>query len=201
MTADAEDLRRAQAQRLNACLEAVGRGRDRAAFAELFAHFAPRLKAFFMKAGAEAEAAEEVVQETMINVWRKAGQFDPSRASASTWIFTIARNMRIDLLRKARRPQPDPDDPAMVPDEPAQADEWLSAEEEAVELRAAVAELPEEQKHILHLAFFEEKSHGTIADELGLPLGTVKSRIRLAFKRIRSRLEPDAMRVGQGVGE
>jgi RNA polymerase sigma-70 factor (ECF subfamily) len=171
---------------LNELLKSVAQNRDRAAFKALYDHFAPRLKGFVMRQGSDRQFAEEVVQETMVNVWRKAAQFDPVRASAVTWVFTIARNMRIDLLRKFNRPEPDMDDRALVPDPEPSAHENISKAQDAAHLREILAELPGEQQQVLRLAFFEEKPHGEIAAELGIPLGTVKSRIRLAMKRIRT---------------
>ena len=169
----------------------VAQHRDRAAFRELFDHFAPRLKAFVMRQGLDSQMAEEVTQEAMVRVWQKAQQFDPSKARASTWIFTIARNLRIDFLRKSYRPEPDPDDPAMVPDAEPSGFAHVAQAQEAERLRAAIAVLPDDQRIVLHLAFFEEKTHPEIAGQLGIPLGTVKSRIRLAFKRVRSELGED----------
>lgn len=173
---------------MNDLLAAVAENRDRAAFRTVFDHFAPRLKAFMYRQGTDPGMAEEIVQETMVNVWRKAAQFDPSRASVATWIFTIARNLRIDLLRKANRPVPDANDPALVPDPEPLGHEIIGLKREASRLNKAVAELPPEQLAVLKLAYFEEKAHAQVAEELGIPLGTVKSRIRLAFKRIRSEL-------------
>jgi RNA polymerase sigma-70 factor (ECF subfamily) len=159
---------------------------DRAAFGRLFEHFAPRLKSFLMRQGADAASAEDLVQETMLSVWRKAALFDPARATASTWIFTIARNLRIDAIRKTIRPEFDPADPAFVPDSEPAADDVVTAEETATIIRSALAELPDEQAEVVRLSFFEDKAHGEIATQLALPLGTVKSRLRLAMKRIRS---------------
>ena len=171
---------------LNSLLVAVGCNRDREAFQSLFMHFAPRLKAFMQGQRTDPGLAEEILQETMVNVWRKAAQFDPSRASAATWVFTIARNMRIDLLRKASRPEPDMNDPALVPEPDPPAHELISREQEAARLREAFAGLPEDQQKVLRLVFFEDKTHAQGSEGLGIPLGTVKSRIRLALKRIRS---------------
>lgn len=171
-----------------ACLSALAHCCDKDAFRILFSHFAPRIKAYLMRNGADAGTAEEVMQETMVNVWRKADQFDPSRASAATWIFTIARNRRIDRLRRERRPEFDPDDPAFIPDTEPDAYESLSLSRDGERLRRAVASLPEEQRRVLELAFFEEMSHAQVAEELDIPLGTVKSRIRLAFGKLRSEL-------------
>ena len=125
----------------------------------------------------------------MLTVWRRAAQFDPSKAAASTWLFTIARNRRIDTLRRARRPEIDPEDPALVrePDDPA--DRVVEAAQRRASLQAAVAELPDDQAKLLRLAYFEDKSHSIIAAELSLPLGTVKSRLRLAMGKLRAALE------------
>jgi len=169
-------------------LMAVAASQDRQAYQCLYEHFAPRIKSFLLGKGTSTEVAEEAVQEAMLNVWRKAGHFDPSKAAASTWIFAIARNARVDLLRKANRPALDPNDPALVPDRPAAAFETVSAAQEANRIRERVAALPAEQQEVLRLAFFEDLPHTEVAQRLGIPLGTVKSRIRLAVQRIRSGL-------------
>jgi RNA polymerase sigma-70 factor (ECF subfamily) len=174
--------------RLAGLIAAVGAGQDRDAFHALFEYFAPRLKSFMHRQGTDADMAEEIVQETMVNVWRKAEQFDPSKASAATWIFTIARNLRVDLLRTMNRPTPDMNDPAMVPDPEPKPHEVISREQESTRLKTAIAKLPKEQQDVLQLAFFEEKAHPEVARALGIPLGTVKSRIRLAFRHIRAEL-------------
>lgn len=175
-------------EQLNRLLVAVAEHRDRRAFRALFAHFAPRLKAFVLSQRTDPGLAEEIVQETMLNVWRKAAQFEAAKASASTWVFTIARNMRIDLLRKAHRPEPDMDDPALVPDAEPPAHEQISREQEASRLKAALSSLPVEQQEILRMVFMEDTTHAEAAERLGIPLGTVKSRIRLALKRVRSEI-------------
>lgn len=180
-----QDSRAITPERLGDLVIAVGQSRDRDAFTILFEYFAPRLKAFVQSKGTDAGMAEEVVQETMVNVWRRAAQFQPERASASTWVFTIARNMRIDMLRKARRPQPDMSDPALVPDPQPPADKAITRAEDAERLRITLASLRPEQQVVLQMAFFESKPHARIASDLGIPLGTVKSRIRLAMRRVR----------------
>ena len=172
-------------------LAAVASTQDRDAFHSLFDYFAPRVKSFLLGKGTSPELAEEAVQEAMLNVWRKAHQFDPEKASASIWIFAIARNTRIDLLRKTIRPELDPNDPALVPDEPKQAFETVSAAKDAERIRAKVAALPTEQQEVLRLAFFEDIPHSEIAHRLDIPLGTVKSRIRLAVQRIRGEIGED----------
>lgn len=177
-----------QARRLEALVGLIACHRDRNAFIELFQHFAPRLKAFMMRGGADPETAEEIAQEAMITVWNKAEQFDPARAALSTWIFTIARNKRIDMLRRQVRPEIDALDLPGSDDVPP-PDARLELTQASADLRGSIALLPPEQRQVLQLAFFEDKSHGVIAVELGLPLGTVKSRIRLALARLRGMVE------------
>jgi RNA polymerase sigma-70 factor (ECF subfamily) len=170
-------------------IQAVAAHRDREAFARLFDHFAPRLKAYLMRAGAPPGAAEDFAQDTMLTLWRKADLFDPRRASAATWIFTIARNRRLDVLRRETRPLPLPEI-SLEPEEPERPDDLLSAAEEAARLTQAMAELPPEQVELLRLAFFQGDAHSEIARRLDLPLGTVKSRIRKAMIKLRATLEP-----------
>jgi RNA polymerase sigma factor (sigma-70 family) len=159
---------------------------DKAAFAALFRHFAPRVKAFLMKSGADATLAEECAQDVMATLWQKAGLFDPSRASVATWVFTIARNRRIDALRKSRRPEPE-DLPWGPEPEPDQA-EVLEAQQDTDRLGAALAQLPEKQRALIERAYYGDLSHSEIAAETGLPLGTIKSRIRLALERLRQQM-------------
>ncbi|MEM9344714.1 MAG: sigma-70 family RNA polymerase sigma factor [Pseudomonadota bacterium] len=161
--------------------------RDQAAFAELFRHFAPRVKAFLMKGGASEPLAEECMQEAMATVWRKVDLFDPSRASVATWIFTIARNRRIDVIRKERRPEPE-DLPWGPEAEPNQED-VVSLQQESERLAQALAALPEKQRELVEQAYFGDLSHGEIAEATGLPLGTIKSRIRLALEKLRHTLK------------
>ena len=173
---------------LNELITAVAQERDRAAFKIVFEHFAPRLLSFLQKRGSEKQIAEEVIQETMVNVWNKASQFNPSKAAVSTWIFSIARNAWIDHLRKSKRPEIDENDPALVPEPEPVAYDVMLRRQETERLIAAVSKLPADQKEVLQLAFFQEKAHGEVATELGIPLGTVKSRIRLALNRVRGEL-------------
>ncbi|KQB96396.1 RNA polymerase subunit sigma [Loktanella sp. 1ANDIMAR09] len=162
---------------------AVRDNQDRAAFAELFGYFAPRVKSFLMKSGASPDLAEECTQEVMATLWNKAHMFDPTKASVSTWIFTIARNRKIDILRKQRRPEPE-DLPWGPEAEPDQADA-IGLQQETEQLGQALATLPEEQRKLIERAYFGELTHSQIAAETGLPLGTIKSRIRLALDRLR----------------
>ncbi|MGH6911620.1 MAG: sigma-70 family RNA polymerase sigma factor [Phenylobacterium sp.] len=162
--------------------------RDREAFARLFVYFAPRLKAWLIKSGAAPGAAEDFAQEAMLTVWRKADLFDPRKAGAATWIFTIARNRRLDMLRRDSRPLPTPEI-ALAGEEIQGPDEVLSMAEDAERVRQALSQLDGPQVEVLRLAFFLESPHSEIARRLGLPLGTVKSRIRNAMIRLRSILE------------
>ena len=168
---------------------AIARRQCRASFAALFSLFAPKLKSYLIRHGCRPEQAEELAQEALLTVWRKAAYFDPARAGASTWIFTIARNLRIDAVRRERRPDDLRDDPALEPlPEPA-ADVVIAAQERDGQLRRALKDLPEEQAQVVRLSFFSDKPHSEISVELGLPLGTVKSRLRLAMARLRAALE------------
>lgn len=173
---------------LNGLLAQVAGARSRVAFRDLFSHFAPRIKGFMMKSGTNEELAEEIVQETMVTVWTKAAQFDSTKAGASTWIFTIARNKRIDILRRVNRPAPDPEDPMFQPDPPISGEDFTQANEDQARVRAAMEHLPPEQAEIIRLSFFDSLTHSEIAARLSLPLGTVKSRLRLSFRKIRSAL-------------
>ncbi|WP_297767908.1 sigma-70 family RNA polymerase sigma factor [uncultured Roseovarius sp.] len=166
-----------------ACIIAIRDTQDEAAFARLFGHFAPRVKAFLMRSGTDATMAEECTQEVMATLWQKAHLFDPTRASAATWIFTIARNRKIDALRKQKRPEPE-DLPWGQDPEPDQAD-TLVLQQETAQLGAAIAALPDKQRDLIEKAYFGDLTHSEIADETGLPLGTIKSRIRLALDRLR----------------
>ena len=165
---------------------AVAESRDKKAFKRLFTYFAPRIKGFCQNNGSTSDRAEEVVQEAFVNIWRKTNLFDPKKASAGAWIFAIARNARIDLIRKENRPEADTTDPFFEQNEPVSPLAVLETERKSKLLRGFVRDLPAEQQQVLKLAFFEEKPHSEVAEVLGIPLGTVKSRIRLAFKRIRS---------------
>jgi len=165
---------------------AVARDRDRAAFQALFGHFAPRVKSYLMRLGAPAAQAEDLAQEAMLSLWRKAHLFDPAKASVGTWVFTIARNLRIDAIRREKRPELDPADPMLTPEAGPGAEDGLQAVEQEGRLRAALKTLPPDQIRVVELSFFADKPHNQIAAELAIPLGTVKSRLRLAMLRLRA---------------
>jgi RNA polymerase sigma-70 factor (ECF subfamily) len=173
---------------LAGAIEAIAARGDRQAFALLFAHFAPRVKSYLMRLGAPAAVAEDLAQETMLTVWRKAAYFDATRAEAATWIFTIARNLRIDALRREHRPEPCAEETLLLAEVPVAADERLAAMRREDRLREALKALPAEQAEIVRLAYFQEKPHREIERDLGIPLGTVKSRLRLALTRLRASL-------------
>jgi RNA polymerase sigma-70 factor (ECF subfamily) len=175
-----------EALEMNALLGRVAGSRDRAAFAALFAHFAPRVKAYLLRQGAGPAAAEDLAQEALLNLWRKAHLFDPTKASCATWLFTIARNLRIDAIRREKRPELDPED--FMPEAGPAADDGLALAEDEVRLRIALKELPADQIQVVELSFFADKPHSQIAAELGIPLGTVKSRLRLAMSRLKRAL-------------
>lgn len=164
-------------------LLAVRDRRDRAAFLRLFQYFAPRLKAMLMRGGLRDGSAEDVVQDVMLAVWHKAGQFDPHRAEASAWIYRIARNRRIDLARRKPPPEPDVlgDSLVDIPD----AAQILALAEEAARLRRALDAMSPEQARVLEQAYFQDLPHSRISEMTGLPLGTIKSRIRLGLDRLR----------------
>jgi RNA polymerase sigma-70 factor (ECF subfamily) len=189
MSADPAGPEAALRDRLAALVEAVARDRDRAAFAELFRHFAPRVKSYLLRQGADDGTAEEVMQEALLMVWRRAETYDRRQATVSTWLFTIARNKRIDRIRREKRPEFDPTDPLLVPEPEAPPDQAHDAGQAEDRLRAALATLPPEQAELVRTAFFQDLSHRDIATARNLPLGTVKSRIRLALEKLRKALE------------
>jgi RNA polymerase sigma-70 factor (ECF subfamily) len=172
-------------------VQKVAETRDQSAFEEVFDYFAPRLKAYLLRLGAPAGQAEELVQEVMLTLWRKADLFDPTKASLSTWLFRVARNRHIDSLRRDQRGDLDEEDPYLQPEGEVDAGEQMDANLRDKRVRQCLDALPEEQLLLVRLAFFKGLSHSQIAEEADLPLGTVKSRIRLAFSRLRRSLETD----------
>ncbi|MDJ0934102.1 MAG: sigma-70 family RNA polymerase sigma factor [Kiloniellales bacterium] len=189
MSSNATVASRAVPDELSELLIAVAEHKDRKAFIKLFEHFGPRVKSYLKRLGVNDSEADDLMQEVMLTVWRRAEQFDCRKARASTWIFTITRNKRIDAIRRERRPELDPNDPALVPDRDEDPSEAVSANEWRAAIKRAIDEVPEEQAKLLRMSFFEDKTHDAIATELDLPLGTVKSRIRLAVAKLRRSLE------------
>lgn len=190
LSAEAEDVtadRKRDGAKWSQCIIRIRDNKDREAFALIFRHFAPRVKAFLMRSGADAAMAEECTQEVMATLWQKAHLFDPGRASAATWIFTIARNRKIDAVRKTKRPEPEdlPWGPEAEPDQ----EDALALQQESDKLEAAIGALPDKQRELIEKAYFGDLSHSEIAAETGLPLGTIKSRIRLALDRLRHEMK------------
>lgn len=179
-------------QQWSALVVAIARQQDKAAFAQLFGHFAPRIKAFLRRSGLDEHMAEELAQEAMLRVWRKAEKFDPEAGDAAAWIFTIARNLRIDALRRSRgdatQGASDIDD-EYLRDESPLADDALVQRQSGEQVRRALASLPPDQRRVIELSFYQEEAHGRIAELLDIPLGTVKSRMRLAAAKLRSVLQ------------
>ena len=169
-------------------IEAVAADRDREAFAVLFDYFAPRLKGFLMRSNTPSAGAEELAQEALLVVWRKAEQYDRNKAGASAWIFTIARNLRIDVARREQRSRLLDLEATDEAEPPTLPDTMLLTGEREQRVRAALTHLSDDQLRVVWLSFFEGKAHADIASELELPLGTVKSRIRLAMNNLRELL-------------
>jgi RNA polymerase sigma-70 factor (ECF subfamily) len=189
MSADPESSNPLSPGRLADLVERVAAARDRAAFLELFDHYAPKLKGFYRRRGLGDAQAEDLVQDVMVAVWQRAAQYDRRQAGVSTWVFTIARNRQIDILRRERRPELDADEPALTPSEGPEPDAAYDASQSAERVRRALAGLPDEQAELVRISFYEEASHSAIAERMGLPLGTVKSRLRLALQKLRAALD------------
>jgi len=171
------------------CMAAISAERSKAAFAELFDFYAPRIKSYMLRLGASDSEAEELAQDVLVTVWQKAGLYDRKQASVSTWMFRIARNRRIDVQRRQRRPELTADDPMLRPPEIEQPDATLARGQMEGLVRSQLVKLPADQLLLLQAAFYDGLSHSEIARAFNLPLGTVKSRIRLAFLRLRGELE------------
>ncbi|SEB98752.1 RNA polymerase sigma-70 factor, ECF subfamily [Beijerinckia sp. 28-YEA-48] len=166
----------------------IAQRRDRQAFACLFDHFAPRIRGMILRTGATVEIAEDVAQDAMLTLWRKAEYFDPQRAAPAAWVFAIARNLRIDGIRRDRRAQMHALLDRIEPEAPEQPDQRASLDERQRRVADALKYLPAEQAEVVRMSFVEGKAHGEISKCLELPLGTVKSRLRLAMIRLRQAL-------------
>lgn len=179
-----------QSQSLNQLLTEIGAKQSAEAFAAIYSHFAGRVKSFLIGKGINEDTAEELMQEVMISVWRRACTYDQHKAAASTWIFTIARNRRIDYLRGTPRIELELEDELLqLESDDRPHDQQLELWQDTQRVQTAMAVLPKEQYKALHLSFFKGLSHGAIATKLNLPIGTVKSRIRLAMRSIRNALQ------------
>ena len=180
-------------KRMGDNLARIARDRDERAFADVYGYYAGRVKSFLMGKGMNEETAEELMQEIMLTVWRRAESYDPTKAAASTWLFTIARNRRIDYLRGNSRIEVELDDEMLDLEttETAPQEQFVTDAQSAEVLERALARLPQEQRQVMHLSYFRGQSHGAIARWLDLPIGTVKSRIRLAMQSVRSYLQDE----------
>lgn len=184
-----QETRAGSSDEFGKCILEIAAREDREAFARIYDHFGPRIKGFLMRGGARADLAEDLAQEAMLTVWRKASYFDPSKASASTWIFTIVRNLRIDGQRREKRAavyasaMPEDSEPVVQPDES------LLLVQRQARVREALKDLPPDQFDVVKLSFVEGKPHSDIAENLRIPLGTVKSRMRLAMVKLKNTLE------------
>ncbi|HRE20202.1 MAG TPA: sigma-70 family RNA polymerase sigma factor [Rhabdaerophilum sp.] len=175
-------------------MRAVAEEQDRTAFTTIFDHFTPRLETFLRRMGLDADAAEEVSQDVMVTLWRKAALFDPEKSTLSTWLYRIARNRRIDLVRRNRSIAVDPHSTLLTTGiDDAGADLILEESQRDDIVRTLIASLPEEQRGLVVLAFYSGLSHSDIAARESLPLGTVKSRLRLAFQRLKRGLEANGI--------
>lgn len=178
------------AQHWAQCIKRIAGG-DREAFRELYEHFGPRIKAYALNQGI-SQQADELVQEVMTSVWRSAARYTESLASVSTWIFTITRNQRIDLLRKAGRTRAETametEDLWQIPgeDDVVQSIQAIAA---ARSMRESIQQLPEEQMIAVRKVYYEGKTHQEVAEELQIPLGTLKGRLRLSLQKLRVMLE------------
>ena len=179
----------AKDQELTTLINLIATRKDKSAFSSLFKLVGPRIKGYLMKLGSNDIVAEDLLQEVMLTVWRTSETFDRNKAAVSTWLFTIARNKRIDMLRKEIRPQLDPNDPMLTPNQEDSADNIYGSKQESIKITDAIKMLPEEQSKLIKMTYYEDKSHSIIAKELKMPLGTVKSRIRLASTRLKKLLE------------
>jgi RNA polymerase sigma factor (sigma-70 family) len=178
---------------------AVAQSQDRTAFVELFDYFAPRLASYLQRLGSDPSVAEEITQDVMLTLWRKAELFDPEKSSLATWLYRVARNRRIDLLRRQEPQSYDYEDVLLeMPDTAEGPSALLENAQMEERVRAALGVLPPAQRALIQLAFFDGLSHTDIAEKTGVPLGTVKSRIRLSFKRLRRVLEGAGLGADEG---
>ena len=166
-------------------IRSIAERRDKTAFRALYERYAGRIKGAMIKGGAQSDEADEAAQEAMLAIWRKADTYDPARASAAAWIFTIARNRRIDMIRRQSRPTPDPNDPLYTPDPPVPPEAAVAAARRDARVRDALSDLSYDQRLAVHLAFYEGLSQSEVAARMDSPIGTVKSRLRLAVRKLK----------------
>jgi RNA polymerase sigma-70 factor (ECF subfamily) len=181
------------ADEMSAYLVLVGQSRCQRSFAEVFNYFAPRLRSYALKQMGNEALAMELVQDTMSNVWQKSHLFNAEKGAPSTWIFTIARNIRFDMLRKQRNRKEDicADDLWPVLCEQTSDVNEVPLDEQITlhELGVLFEELPKKQREVIEAIYVEGKSQQEVADQFDIPLGTVKSRTRLALQRLKEMLK------------
>lgn len=174
---------------LTRLMKRLSERQDQDAFNMLFDYYSPRIRSVMIKQGCSGELADEIAQETLLKVWRKAAMFNPDKGSVASWVFTIARNLKIDRFRKELPWQKLPEDFDQIPSDCQQADEIVSENQRRDQLLLVLETLPKEQRQIVTMSFLEGQSHGEIAKTLDLPLGTVKSRMRLAATKIKKAMK------------
>ncbi len=162
------------------CVECIAEKRDKHSFMLLFDHFSPRVNAYLLGQGAESSMAEDLSQEALLALWNKAHLYSRDKAAVSTWLFRVARNLWIDRLRKQRGIAYESDENLV---ETVDDDARLNADGER--LKAVLDTLPQNQAQVVYKSYYEGKSHSEIAEETGMPLGSVKSSLRLAMKAFR----------------
>jgi len=165
-------------------MESVSRRRDRDCFMRIYDHFAPRVRLYLRGIGSPDEVAEELAQEALLRLWQRATLYDAARSSLSTWLFRIARNLHIDRVRREPCWVPVDDEPGWPDNDDAGGFSSAESHAEQVDLQHRIERLPAVQARLIRMSYFEAKSHQEIADELGMPLGTVKSSLRRAFQRL-----------------
>ncbi len=166
----------------SAILTQLAETQDKKLYITLFRHFAPKVKAYIIRLGLVETTAEELMQETMLTVWRKAHLYNRSKAAASTWIFTLARNQSIDWMRRQKYPEYELEEWTPDPDDSDRGEQSVTADRMA----RAVQSLPENQAQVIYMSFYEGRSHSEISSRLGIPLGSVKSRLRLASEKLKT---------------
>ena len=167
----------------------IAETQDKMAFSNIFNYFAPRLKSFFVKLGCSEPQSEEIIQEVMISIWTKSRTYNSEKSSVSTWIYTIAKNKRIDKIRKEKKHYSTESDESLEIPVPSIQEDQVIATEISEKIKSCISVLPKEQAQLLKLSYFYEKTHSDIASELKIPLGTVKSRIRLALSKMKNLVE------------
>lgn len=171
------------------CMANIAQRRDKQSFMALYDHFSPRVNAYLLGQGVDAAQAEDLSQEALLTLWKKAHLYKPEKAAVSTWLFRVARNLWIDRLRKQRRVAYESDD---LLDSVAAEQQPQAVAADGDRLQAVLDSLPRNQAQAVYMSYYEGKSHSEIAEETGMPLGSVKSCLRLAMRTFRQSFGVDA---------